>query len=30
MTQALELMDPQRIIETLFDGLLTLWLLDGL
>ncbi|GEM_PF-4342450 len=33
MTQALEMLamfDPQKIIEKLFDGLLTLWLLDDL
>lgn len=30
MDQALELLDLQRMIDRLFDGLMTLWLLDDL
>lgn len=30
MNLALEMIDLQRIIEKLFDGLVTLWLLDDL
>lgn len=30
MDQALEMLDLQRMIDRLFDGLMTLWLLDDL
>ena len=30
MTLTIEMIDLQKIIEKLFDGLLTIWLLDNL